>query len=54
MIPVMSPARLSSKSRLKAGMQADMKHRDERPAQFFERVARERDESLKQLAQAAE
>ncbi|MEI6655709.1 MAG: hypothetical protein WCP45_13160, partial [Verrucomicrobiota bacterium] len=35
-------------------MKADLKHRDERPAQFLERVTRERDERLKQLAKAAE
>ena len=31
-------------------MKADLKQRDERPSQLFERVSRERDERLKQLA----
>ena len=35
-------------------MKADLKHRDERPAQLFERVSREWNEPLKQLAKAAE
>ena len=35
-------------------MKADLEQRDKRPAQLFERVSRERDERLKQLAKAAE
>ena len=49
-----SPGLLPGEFCLKVGMQADLEQRDERPAQFLERVTRERDERLKQLAKAAE
>ena len=48
-----SPRRPAGGSRLKGGVRADLEHRNVCPAQFFERVARQRNESLKQLAKAA-
>ncbi len=39
-----SPGLLPGEFCLKVGMQADLEQRDERPAQFLERVTRERDE----------
>jgi len=48
-----SAGRPSGDSRLKIGVKADLKQRDERTAQFLERVPRERNDRLKQLLQSA-